>query len=288
MMKVKTIDEVRERVSEIQDDDVKRILDDILRKVPTASDITSWLSSPLNGKSLDINLRGNVPVILTAPHGGTSPLGSVKTRSSTSTPSFRKIGDRNTGDLVRSVSALLATRYNVRPFFVISNVHRKYVDLNRPVSTGCEEQTARLFHQVYHSGISTAIQICKGSSSSIKPLLLDIHGHDRATHEIYRGTQNGKTSIHHDCECGHPLLLSLHRNSKLRLHPVERGASEMSGFKGGWTVQAHGLTDEYNDGIDAIQLEFALSYRKERKAITSTAVALAAAIADHVGAAKPV
>ena len=203
-----TLDEVRRRVDEILDTNIRDAINRILRTTPSAEEANNWVCRPKNEKLLDINLNGCIPIILTAPHGGVSPLGNVKSRSK-KTMFFRKIGDRNTADLTRMTSSILLNSYNITPFFVVANVHRQYVDLNRPMSTGCEEDAARFFHQVYHSGIATAVQLAKQLSqrhpSGIRPLLLDIHGHGKQTNAVYRGSQNMKTFVPH-AWCVHSFL----------------------------------------------------------------------------------
>lgn len=75
---------------------------------------------------------GNIPVILTSPHGGKLPLGNVQVRTS---PGCCIIKDSNTNMIVEKVNHYLHSHHhNMKPYIVKGLASRKFCDLNRAPS----------------------------------------------------------------------------------------------------------------------------------------------------------
>jgi len=215
---------------------------------------------------------GNVPIILTSPHGGKLELPNVAERTG---KGYCNVLDSNTNVIVDGVMKEFATKYpNVKPYFVQGLAHRKYCDLNR--HSTYQQKEAAPYYDYYHNTIKNYISEMKTQFPDSNPILLDVHGQSLRQDEIFRGTCDGKT---------HPFLLKKHgfeaivgKNSILgnmqkcgiKIFPecsVPYGTEpfEEKNYNGGLTVQYYsGLNYDFNNPIDCIQMEIGRSYRKPK------------------------
>src|SRR5512135_1139764 len=132
---------------------------------------------------------GTMPLILEVPHGGTQE---------TTTLSPRKEGNhsRDTGtvDFARLVSESLFSQSGKRPFLLINNLKRIYVDANHNISE-CETPAQRQYYQLYHGVIDKAGKDLLSRFPS--GLFLDIHsGWNDFELDVYFGTSGGNTLSH--------------------------------------------------------------------------------------------
>eukprot|EP01064_Diplonema_japonicum_P023849 TRINITY_DN34291_c0_g1_i1.p1 TRINITY_DN34291_c0_g1~~TRINITY_DN34291_c0_g1_i1.p1 ORF type:complete len:324 (+),score=52.48 TRINITY_DN34291_c0_g1_i1:52-972(+) len=248
--------------------------------VPTVSEVRQYLKD--NPGLFEFCTEGNVPVILTAPHGGRTalPHGEIRTFPSwyPAGVKFSKTGDISTDKVALSAVELLHRNYGIKPFYVVAKCHRRYVDLNRAPSLAYAQgsRQGNLYYYSYHSLVETCIKKI-GSKSA---LLLDIHGHgdSRSPNITYRGTGHGRTCTLVDTPYGHPVLAGMVSRA-VDVHPKE-GFSEKPGFSGGWTVQCYGLASF--QGVECIQLEFGKDYRLSEDGINKAAQGIAAGVARHL------
>lgn len=211
---------------------------------------------------------GDLPVVISAPHGGSMKLPGVEPRTGEGLESgpagFRVMRDGGTEELALEVARQLAVRMNGKPSFVISRVHRRYVDFNRPANIAVETPAARVIYDQYHETLSEAVRMIR--SKYAHGLVIDIHGQGTSAATVYRGTSNGLTvsgirsvfgadSIH-----GPDSLCGILKMQGWTVHPDPLDGKEQSGFTGGHIVRTYG--SHQPDGIDAIQLEFGADYRK--------------------------
>ncbi|TFF86236.1 MAG: hypothetical protein EU517_00690 [Promethearchaeota archaeon] len=121
--------------------------------------------------------RGDIPLILSVPHGGEVLCDEVPTRSS----GIRGI-DRNTILLAKELVKMLQHIYDKRshmskePSFVFSDIARSKIDLNRPQERAFNQDSvlAKNLYLLYHHTIKKYIlQNIEVYNTSI---LLDIHG----------------------------------------------------------------------------------------------------------------
>lgn len=128
---------------------------------------------------------GNLPLIITAPHGGYLLPDSVPDRSC---PGATTVQDANTLELAQAIDSLYSIRDNCRPHLIISHLHRLKMDPNRDsVDGSCGNAKSLAAWQAFHHFVQSAsdsIQLHHG-----KGLLLDIHGHGHAIQRIELGYQ---------------------------------------------------------------------------------------------------
>ncbi len=112
---------------------------------------------------------GNLPIILSAPHGGDEKPLDIDTRTS---GVFDK--DDFTLELTKDIVEEFHRRTNSTPYAVIATISREKVDINREVNEAYEDHRASIPYNQFH-------YLIKSSKKSIekkfgKGLYIDIHG----------------------------------------------------------------------------------------------------------------
>lgn len=219
--------------------------------------------------------EGTLPVILSAPHGGTLKIPNTDPRRGEGLDKgargFFTGRDTGTEELCLEVAKEIERVFHGKPYFVIARFHRRYLDPNRPAKIGLEDPDAQPVYDQYHQ---TLAKFCREvRDRHHRGLLLDIHGQGSAKDTVFRGTQNGKTvsllreRFGEPAHNGSASLLGTLRELGWKVHPDGEGR-EQSGFTGGYIVQTYG--SHQGTGIDAIQLEFGGDYRAtERRTATA-------------------
>jgi N-formylglutamate amidohydrolase len=230
--------------------------------------------------------HGTLPIVISAPHGGSLSLPGVDARKGDrqvkGASGFRTSRDTGTEELALLIADELAERFGEGPTCVISRLHRRYVDFNRPPEIGVEHRAARSIYDVYHQTLITAVRNIRADFGS--GLLLDIHGQGSSPVTVYRGTSNGLTTstlrnrFGDAAQTGDQSLMGLLAAKSWTVHPRPFGAKEQAGFTGGHIVRTYG--SHRADGIDAIQLEFGGDYRSVTRR-NQTAKELADAIEEY-------
>ncbi len=229
---------------------------------------------------------GELPIILSAPHGGKLDVPNVDVRKgeglATGGNGFVINRDTGTEELAQQVAAAIEKRFGKKPYFVIARSHRKYLDPNRPPEIAYEDADAKPMYDAYHSALSDS---CREVQQKFhKGLLLDIHGQGEAKDTVFRGTQNGKTvtllreRFGEAAHVGETSLFGRLKTHGWKVHPDPFDGSEQSGFRGGYIVQTYGSHQGF--GIDAIQLEFGADYRA-KDSRDKTATTLTNAVAEY-------
>ena len=143
---------------------------------------------------------GNVPILLSCPHGGFKKPSTIPDRKTNSLP------DRNTLFLARRVIYLLRTK-GFKIYSVLSKIHRSKVDLNRPPGSAsafdqnCLE--AREIHYYFHDHIKKLARECVSKFN--RCLVIDLHGFTKPREDycdiilgnIFSNTLNIKTGTSH-------------------------------------------------------------------------------------------
>jgi N-formylglutamate amidohydrolase len=207
---------------------------------------------------------GDLPIILTAPHGGKMPIPGVLPRTGKGVELFRATADSNTAKLTENLADAIEAKVGKRPFVIIALFHRKYLDANRRPRDAFESEDAEVFHTAYHKAISDArSEVARRWGQG---LLLDIHGQAAEPMTIFRGTQNGKTATHlinrfgRGALEGESSLFGLIARQEIQVVPaVGSAAKEHADYDGGYTVITHGSGS--GSTIDAIQLELGSELR---------------------------
>ncbi|MFN5275129.1 MAG: hypothetical protein ACK5E3_18155 [Planctomycetota bacterium] len=231
--------------------------------------------------------EGTLPIVLSAPHGGTLKIAGVDVRQgqgmATGPSGFFTGRDGGTSELAVAVAQALEKQTGKKPYMVVSKAHRKYLDPNRPSEIAYEDSDAAPVYQRYHG---TLQRYCKEVLQKYRTgLLLDIHGQGSSSKTVYRGTGNGKTVVRlkerfgESAHSGDQSFFGMLNRFGWQVYPYPADGKEQSGFTGGYIVQTHG--SHRPSGLDAIQLEFGSEYRdKENR--SKTADVLTQAIIEYM------
>lgn len=232
---------------------------------------------------------GDLPIILTAPHGGSAGIPGVPERKGDGVVRFNPRADTNTDILTEKLADALEQKLGKRPYVVIARFHRKYLDANRRPADAFESAEAKATYDAYHAAIASA---CKEVTARWgRGVVLDIHGQAAQPDVVLRGTQNGKTVAHllkrsgREAVYGETSLFGQLAKQGFAVFPtVGSSEPESPNYSGGHTVGIHGSSS--GGTIDAIQLELGTNYR-DSKAIAGGADRLAAAITAFAKAYLP-
>lgn len=226
---------------------------------------------------------GKLPIILSAPHGGTKDVPGVPARKGeglkTGGAGFFAGRDVGTEELADDVAKAIEAKMGAKPYMVVARFHRKFIDANRPPEIAYEDAKAKPTYDAYREVLAA---YCKDVKKTYgKGLLLDLHGQGSQPDTIIRGTQNGKTvslliqRYGEKAHSGPKSFFGLLAANGAKINPANGTDQEVKGLNGGHIVRTYG-SEEF--GIDAIQLEFGGEYRdKEHREETARRVAAAAA-----------
>ncbi|MFN5469369.1 MAG: hypothetical protein ACK5ZC_09405 [Pirellulaceae bacterium] len=265
----------------------------LLSKCHSPCPAQDTLATPLTDQEMAGMLRlseGDLPCMISAPHGGRQVVPGVAPRTGTGLPKgasgFFAGRDSSTEELALQVVDCLQERLQAKPFHVISSVHRKYVDFNRPVDIAIESTRIEPLYKRYHDALSAYAKQIRSRFPG--GLLIDIHGQGTRRDLVYRGTQNGRTvqrlidAFGMDAHAGSQSLFGMLQQRGWGIFPVPLDGKEQAGFTGGYIVRTYGSHTPF--GLEAIQLEFGADYRSNQEARSKTAEDLAdviIAFLDH-------
>jgi|GEM_PF-1522709 len=211
--------------------------------------------------------RGDLPIILTAPHGGEKRIPSIPDREGRGVSMFVTVLDDGTLQLALELSDIIYEMTGKRPYLVAADFTRKQIDANRPSSGAYETTAAKTYYDFYHNKIAQFIDEIKDRFGN-KTLLLDLHGQGSDANTIYRGTRDRQTVQRLITRKGenaftgpHSILGILAREGNT-IYPAnnQRLTAEKSIYSGGYTVGHYGSHNE--NGIDALQLESGWTLRR--------------------------
>lgn len=228
--------------------------------------------------------RGELPIVISAPHGGRLPIPNCPLRVNYKVPQFVTVLDTNSDKLAHETAAELEKALGKKPWVVIAKFSRKYVDANRPVEHGAESDEGKKVYERYHSALNDAVALSRTQPGA---LLIDFHAQGKSKITVYRGSNNLRSIRASDrtrflSEGG--FLWQLEQ-SGINLSPAckESEAKEDASFNGGYITQHYGATQP--NGMNAIQLEVGADYRT-KTSLVETARKIAQAIESHLKSAK--
>ncbi len=222
-------------------------------------------------------IRGDLPIIISAPHGGREAIPGVPKRNNESTPKFAIKSDTNTYQLASTITEQLEKKLNGKPWLIAAKFHRSYLDANRSLENALEHDKAKAVYTAYHQALQHAILeiTCQYKTG----LLIDVHGQSRLPDVVWRGTRRGTTlgglvdDFGWDVVEGKDSLMHTFNLLDYATHPQGMDASE-GPFGGGFITATYG----YPYGLNAIQLEFGYSFRANKEIYLKTAIDTAEAI----------
>ena len=230
--------------------------------------------------------RGELPIILSAPHDGNRDMPDLQPRTGRGLVAqpggFVTARDTGTAPLAERVFQGLEKRFGRKPYLVINRLHRKYMDPNRTPGEAYEQDSAKRIYEQYHDFLDQACRDVKDKYHA--GLLLDIHGQGSRADTVFRGTKDGLTvqllreRFGEPTHGGDDSFLAMLRRRKFTVHPDPYDGAEQAGFTGGFIVRNYGSHSMY--GIDAMQLEFGNLYRVSENRESAAAV-LTDAVAEY-------
>ena len=229
----------------------------------SGADYATPAQSAERSASLVAIVSGQLPIILSAPHGGQEAIPGVTQRQGTGVEDFNTGRDTRTDELAQLAARELERQFNAKPFSVIARFERKYLDVNRSTDAAFESGAVKDHYETYHGALREFIQRVKSQWGN--GLLLDIHGEGADTAAIYRGTQNGKTvkslldRFGSPAVSGKQSVLGQMASKGYKVLPSDNNSENETRYLGGYIVQNYG--SHQPSGVDAIQLEFGSSLR---------------------------
>lgn len=255
-----------------------------MRRLAAALLLIAAATAALAGPSAAVDaVRGSLPLILTAPHGGADSLPGCEERVPAGVR-FVNRPDAHTERLTRLIADELRIITGHAPYLVIARFHRKYIDANRHPEEAYGDPGCAAAYAAYHAAIRTYLDEIRGQFRHA--MLFDIHGQAAYRDAILRGTRHGVTVQALLSRAGAAAIngpdsiFGRFKAQGYRIVPdldsPPTNRVEAKNYIGGHTVEIYG--SHRSDGIDAMQLEYGLDLRNSAT-IEATARASAQAIA---------
>jgi N-formylglutamate amidohydrolase len=228
--------------------------------------------------------RGTMPILLTAPHGGDERVPGIPARLGGINERDTNARDFRTRELALAISAGLEARFCQKPYLVLAEFHRRYLDVNRIEAEAYEDPAAAPYYAAYHAGIRGFVDEIRERFPD-GSLMIDVHGQSGEPSVIFRGTRDGLTVSHLlDARGDNALIGPQSIFGKLSqvgydVFPPNTppgDPAEHPRWGGGYTVGRYGSHNA--DGIDAMQIEIGSSFRQP-----NTIAALVRDLTDAIG-----
>ena len=133
-------------------------------------------------------IAGNLPVIFSAPHGGTlAPAGiPLRVAGAACGAAVTTVRDMNTEELARALRAAFFARTGRYPHIIINRLHRNRLDANRPIGeaacgNGAAEEAWRDFQGFVGAARARVI------ADHVRGWYTDLHGHGHAVPRLELG-----------------------------------------------------------------------------------------------------
>jgi N-formylglutamate amidohydrolase len=234
---------------------------------------------------------GELPIVLTAPHGGREEVPGCELRTPVGSR-FVTSTDLNTDALAESIAAEIKRLTGKSPYLLVARFHRKYIDANRRADEAYDGPACKRVYDEYHAIARRFVDEVRAKHAHAA--LFDIHGQARYPDSILRGTQHGSTVRSLLARSGAAALTGPssvfgqfaalgYRIAPRNELPADARV-ETAGYTGGHTVVTYGSNRA--DGIDAMQLEFGRDLRRNdiiAKTAADTAHAIIIFYRDFLG-----
>lgn len=136
-------------------------------------------------------IAGNLPIIISAPHGGGLEPVDIPDRDCTGCVYVR---DSRTQELIRQMSVAIFEEFGCYPYIIINRLHRKKLDANRDIGDAADgDPMAEQAWMEFHDFIQTAKDSITQNFG--KGLYLDLHGHGHDIQRLELGYRISKTEL---------------------------------------------------------------------------------------------
>ena len=247
-------------------------------------------------------IQGDLPIILSAPHGGRDRLPGLPDRTPPTPDQAKKFaawggfvggaGDTGTLEIAERVAQRLKARFGKSPYLVVNRAQRRYLDANRPAELAYDlpgDNGPKEIHDAYHRALGEMRQdVIRRFGRGI---VLDIHGQATEKGTVFRGTnferavnsllkRSGRAAL----DGPSSVFGGLAARGYLVNPPIGSDAREDRFYGGGFITQSYGSAN--GGAVDAIQIEFGSDFRTPQRR-DRTADDLAEAIAAFAEAFLP-
>ncbi|PJZ68554.1 hypothetical protein CH373_17335 [Leptospira perolatii] len=185
---------------------------------------TNCIPSVGCGKVLGLNgwveiQIGELPIILTSPHGGTLTPTEMGNRT------IGTLGnDSHTIELTFAIREEIVKRFGKEPTLVINHVDRSKVDMNRARNETVDDETSDVFQAnlVAYNEFHLFAKAAKDhlTQKFAKGLLVDVHGHGQSENVVQLGFNLTESEIESDPNTW--AATNLHRSTNIE-HLIESG-----------------------------------------------------------------
>ncbi|KAL9558214.1 hypothetical protein PS6_001383 [Mucor atramentarius] len=223
---------------------------------------------------------GNLPLIITAPHGGFLKPESIPDRTRNGSAI---LGDMYTKDIALGIEQFVTNHYrNAAPHIIANDISRRKADPNRSLEEGTESEAGEKVWKEYHNRVKDSVE--RVLEANICGLLVDIHelGYLLSSYELRSDKIRldqailEKSSIQSLAKrrlrnkAPHRLLRlfgdSIMKSSKNQISVLPSSIIpspiDADYFMGGFTTQYY---HNYWNGLDAIQVEIPKHLRWNEK-----------------------
>ena len=141
-------------------------------------------------------IAGDLPLIFSAPHGGTLRPLDIPPRAvgPACGSDVVTVGDANTAELAREIGSAFLARTGRRPHIVLNLLHRDRMDANRDVGeAACGSPAAEAAWRDYHAFIDAA-RAAVGAGGG-RGWYTDLHGHGHAAQRLELGYGLGAATL---------------------------------------------------------------------------------------------
>ena len=232
-------------------------------------------------------IAGNLPLIISAPHGGETTPSELPNRTNTATYTVTTDTDLNTDNLARAIRTAAFSRYGRYPHVIICNVARTKVDCNREIIEGAQDNTnTQTVWREFHAFLGKARQHV--SNNYGRGLYIDLHGHGHTLQRNEIGYNLSDSvlfkSTLSSSDDNNSTIYALSVRSRQNFNDLVRGSLSLGAllekrgfpcvpsptnpnpgtnssgatntyFNGGYNVETYGTAAGNGGTIDAIQIE---------------------------------
>ncbi|KAI8643154.1 hypothetical protein BD408DRAFT_465095 [Parasitella parasitica] len=125
---------------------------------------------------------GNLPLIITAPHGGLSKPAAIPDRTRDGS---LLLADMHTKEIALGIGEIISDHYKSAPHVISNDISRRKADVNRSLQDGTETEASEKVWREYHHRIQCSVESVLNSNRC--GLLVDIHGHTHSNGVIELG-----------------------------------------------------------------------------------------------------
>jgi len=143
----------------------------------------SLLKTQFDNEKWTEYIEGNMPLIISVPHGGSIVLNEVPLRECKRAVT---VTDSKTIELAREIQKAFIKRYKLSPHIVICHLSRKNIDQNRELQEGtCSNKLMQKPWNQFHHYLDSALTVATAQFG--KAIFIDLHGHGHINQRLELG-----------------------------------------------------------------------------------------------------